>query len=140
VDFLRNDAALADLMRRFEAGTWPVAEFHHAPHLALAVCVILESADPMDRLRTGIRHYNVSQGGANTEDSGYHETLTRFWLDVVRSDMAALPKDLTRREIASRVVEHFSSRRDLFRDYYDFDVLKSREARARWIAPDRPLP
>jgi len=37
------------------------------------------------------------------------------------------------------VVEEFATRRDLFHDYYDFDVLNSREARATWIEPSRPL-
>jgi hypothetical protein len=35
-----------------------------------------------------------------------------------------------------RVVEEFGGRRDLFKQYYSFDVVASREARARWVPPD----
>ena len=34
------------------------------------------------------------------------------------------------------LVDEFGSRRDLFREYYSFDVVKSREARAGWVEPD----
>ncbi len=89
----------------------------------------------MDRLRDRIRAYNVSQGGENTEDRGYHETITRFWLETVIAYRESLPAGLSRLETARRVVEEFAPRRDLFRDCYEFDVLKSREARKRWIPP-----
>jgi len=35
------------------------------------------------------------------------------------------------------VVKEFGSRRDLFKQYYSFDVVGSREARSRWVPPDR---
>jgi hypothetical protein len=138
--FLATDEALAAFRARFEDGTWPVAEFRHMHHLAIAVCYIAEDPEPMDRLRTSIRSYNLSQGCKNTEDSGYHETITRFWIEIVGRYMATLPGGLPRCEIAQLVVRRFASERDLFHAWYDFDVLKSREARASWVAPSKPLP
>lgn len=91
----------------------------------------------MERLRENIRSYNVRQGGENTEDRGYHETITRFWFEVVAGYRAALEPGLPRVEVARLVVARFESQRDLFREYYDFDVVQSREARARWVPPAR---
>jgi hypothetical protein len=139
-EFLATEEALESFRARFEDRTWPGAEFRHRHHLAIAVCYIVESPAPMDALRESIKSYNLSQGGANTEDRGYHETITRFWVEVVRSYMTLLPASLSRLEIARLVVGKFASQRDLFQEYWDFDVLKSREARANWIEPVKPLP
>jgi hypothetical protein len=140
-DFLSDEAALSALISGFEAGTWPGKQWTHATHLALGACYILDgrddSEDALDRLRTGIPRYNVSQGGVNTEDSGYHETLTCFWHNIIRDYIGTLPAGLDRLATVRAVVTEFAPRRDLFREYYDFDVVKSREARARWIPPNR---
>ena len=146
-DFLSTSAALDALIAGFEDGTWPKARWTHAAHLALGACYILygdapDGASPRDRLRAGIPRYNFSQGGANTEDSGYHETLTCFWHDVIRDFIADLIRDqpagMDRLAIVRAVVTEFEPKRDLFRQYYDFDIVTSREARAKWIPPRRP--
>ena len=49
-------------------------------------------------MRDGVRRYNVATGGKNTEDSGYHETLTCFWIAVAAAFLAALPGDDSRRQ------------------------------------------
>jgi len=136
-EFLSSDETLAALLSHFEAGTWPIADWRHIHHLAVAACYIRENLNSMDRLRDSIKHYNLSQGGRNTEDSGYHETLTRFWVEVITNYLESLPSGLPRLEVARLVVANFASQRDLFQTYYDFDVVKSREARQVWIPPSR---
>jgi len=139
MDFLENSASLEALLNGFEDGTWPIAQWHHAQHLAVCSCYVLDGPDAMDRLRIRIASYNERQGGRNTPDSGYHETLTRFWLEVVRDAIDSLPRDLSRLEITRRIVAEFGDRRNLFREYYRFDVVGSREARAGWIPPARKI-
>jgi hypothetical protein len=134
-EFLASEAALSALIAGFEDGSWPKAQWTHAAHLTVGACYILEGHSALDRLRANIPRYNVSQGGKNTEDSGYHETLTCFWHDVIRKFIATLPEGLDRLTVARAVVTQFAPQRDLFRDYYDFDVVNSREARAKWIPP-----
>jgi hypothetical protein len=75
-------------------------------------------------------------GVRNTPDSGYHETLTLFWLGVIEARVRDLAGS-SRRLAALGVVAEYGARRDLFKEYYSFDVVASREARARWVAPDR---
>lgn len=134
-DYLVSEAALDALIAGFEDGSWPKAQWTHAAHLTVGACYILEGDTALERLRANIPRYNVSQGGANTEDSGYHETLTCFWYGVIRDFIGALPPGFDRLSIAREVVTEFAPQRDLFRQYYDFDVVNSREARARWIPP-----
>lgn len=135
-EFLADETALDRFLRDFEAGVLPKEQFGHRAHLAVAACYLLtHSDDEAYRLvRKNIRAYNEAVGGKNTEDAGYHETITIFWLRVVRR---ALPEGAGRLEAVRGVVERFGERRDLFREYYSFDVLKSREARRGWVAPDR---
>jgi hypothetical protein len=137
-DFLASGASLDALIAGFEDGTWPKAQWTHAAHLTAGACYILDNADTaLDRLRSEIPRYNVRQGGANTEDGGYHETLTCFWHDIIRDFIGTLPAGLDRLAIVRAVVTEFAPKRDLFREYYDFDVVGSREARATWIQPSR---
>ncbi len=136
MSYLNSEEALTNFIAAFEAGTYPAAQWKHAEHLALAACYLYTM--PMEaataRARDRIRAYNEAQGGQNTGDAGYHETLTVFWLKLVD---AALDRRLPRTAAARAIVDRFTSRRDIFREYYTFDLLKSRQARARWIPPDR---
>ncbi len=135
-DFLESDDALAALIAGFEKGTWPIAQWTHAAHLALGASYILDGTNALDRLRGNIPNYNVSQGGANTEDAGYHETLTVFWHNLIRDFIRSLPEGLDRLTVVRAAVTEFAQKRDVFRYCYTFDVVKSREARAKWIPPD----
>jgi hypothetical protein len=91
----------------------------------------------IDRIRSGIRHLNDCTGVPNTPDRGYHETLTVFWVRIIRKLMDTIPSDTPLDDVIERVVAAYGARSDLFRDYYSFDVVKSREARAYWIPPDK---
>jgi hypothetical protein len=114
-----DEGSLERLVRGFEDGTWPVKEWKHAHHLMLAASYILDGDDALERLRTGIPRYTVSQGGENTVDAGYHETLTCFWYWLIRGFIRQLPAGLTRAEVVHRVVDEYAPQRDLFRRYYD---------------------
>jgi len=134
--FLESEAALAQFIEGFERGTWPKSQWTHAAHLSMAcwyLC-LLPKNEATERIRSGIRHYNVAVGTANTPESGYHETLTLFWIELIsRTYRGEQSRPL---EMARLMVDRFGSRRDFFRDFYTFDVVQSREARARWIPPD----
>jgi hypothetical protein len=138
-DFLEGEQAFAEFLDGFERGTLPKAAFTHAAHLAMATwyLVTFPEGTAIDRVRTGIRHYNVCVGGANTEDSGYHETLTVFWIKTIERFLEEIGAAGGKLDQVRRVVEEFGGRRDLFKRYYGFDVVASREARARWVPPDR---
>jgi hypothetical protein len=46
-------------------------------------------AEAVQKTRTGICSYNVIVGRVNTDTSGYHETLTLFWIHIVEGFLAA---------------------------------------------------
>ena len=91
-------------------------------------------------MRQRIQSYNLAVGGANTATSGYHETLTRFWLRIVVAHLREAP-DLSPWQAARRAVAEFGEKRALHADYYSGDVVKDSAARLGWREPDlRPLP
>jgi hypothetical protein len=120
----------------FEAGTLPKEEFTHAGHLLAGACYVhmLDEAGAINHMRLCVRRFNEAVGGKNTDTGGYHETITVFWIKTLSSLRARLP-EFGRADFAAYAVEAYRDRRDLFRDFYDFDVLASVEARRSWIEP-----
>lgn len=87
----------------------------------------------LERARANIPKYNEALGGKNSANSGYHETLTVFWIDRV---VETMPKSGSRVDAVRHVVDALAAKRDLWREYYSFDVVQSTEARARHVPPD----
>src|SRR5580704_15885599 len=137
-DYCVSDEALVEFIDAFEQGTLARHLWTHAAHLAVGTWYLMSFPEriAVEKVRSGIRHYNECVGTANTEDSGYHETLTLFWLGMIKAQVCDLV-GTSRRLAVLRVIEQYGSRRDLFKEYYSFDVVRSREARGRWIRPDR---
>jgi len=133
--------ALEDFLARWKAGTLPKPSWTHGAHVAVAAYLAFDHApeEALDLTRAGIVHYNNCVGTPNTEDNGYHETLTRFWSseigNVVRRGGFA-----SRLEAVRQVVRLFGADRDRHRLFYSFDVVADRRARREWVAPDRPRP
>jgi hypothetical protein len=88
-------------------------------------------------MRAGILRLNASHGLVETGTRGYHETLTRFWLTVVRSLMAEGEQrtdDFIARNAGALAKDEVYS-------FYSRDLVTSMHARAVFVAPDlRPLP
>jgi hypothetical protein len=140
-DFLENEAAFADFIAQFETGTLPRPTWTHGAHLAVATWYLLTlpERNAIASVRTGIRHYNECAGIRNTPNSGYHETLTMFWLRKIMVFLAEPYENASHLETIRRVVARFGPERDLYRQHYNFDIVRSEEARARWIPPDKML-
>jgi len=141
--FLESEEALSEFLECFERGTWPKPDWNHAAHIAVAGCYLSSYSheEAADRARRGIRHYNQRTGTINGDHSGYHETLTLFWLAVVKAWMCNFASGTTRIDGLRMLVAEFAPPRDLFREYYTFDVVRSVEARRSWVPPDvKPLP
>ena len=135
--FLESGAALDRFLESWEQGTLPRSEWTHAAHVAVAACYTWhrEEEEAFARMKSGILRYNTAAGVANTEDSGYHETLTRLWIGLVKRLVdAAAPA--SRLEAARAAVRSYGDDRRRYERYYTFDVVKDRRARREWVEPD----
>jgi hypothetical protein len=136
-----SDEDLEALVSGFEDCTLPKVRWTHRAHLAvgLVYCDRMPTPVALALLRERIRRYNLASGGENTSTAGYHETITRFYLYVVRRFIAEDGEEGTLAERANRLYQRYGAR-DLPTRYYSEARLFSLEARASWVGPDlRPL-
>jgi hypothetical protein len=136
--FLESEAALVDFFSGWTTGTLPKSSWTHAAHVAVAAYLAFDypQEDALNLMRSGIVHFNTCVGTANTEDSGCHETLTRFWSGEIGNVVRAR-RFPSRLAAVRHAVPRFGEDRDRHRLFYSFDVVRDRRARRKWVAPDR---
>ena len=132
-----NLHSIIDFIEAFENQTLPISEWNHEAHLVVAIYYTnrYTFSEALERVRKGIIAYNETVGTPNSDTSGYHETLTRFWLWVANdfikklrsNDLALLCNTFIQSEVSDK---HFPLK------FYSREVLLSSEARWQWIAPN----
>ena len=141
-DFLASEETLDRYLGRFFDHSLPKAEWNHAGHVAMAAYVLYDSdvEAALPKLREAIRAFIEASGGKNTASSGYHETLTVFWLKVVAAKMREL-QAASRLDAVRGVVAAYGEARRLHTLYYSHDLhAADTVARRQWVEPDlRPI-
>jgi len=136
-----TESEIDDFLAAFEGCTLPKSEWTHAAHLLTGSCYVHQKGrEPaLAKMRECVRRYNESVGGKNTATSGYHETITVMWIRLLDALHREQPS-LDRAAFAALAVERYAGNRDIFRQYYDFDLPGSTEARLQWVEPKlKPL-
>jgi hypothetical protein len=121
--------------------TLPKPEWTHAAHLAAAFWLVDRSGDNAAReMPAMIRAYNEATGVANTDRSGYHETITLASLRAVHAWLDDRAR-LTLNESLTEMLASDYGRSDWLLAYWSRPVLLSVAARRSWVNPDlKPLP
>jgi hypothetical protein len=124
-------AEIEDIVHKLESCEYRKEEFTHHMHLAVAAWYLtsLPHEEALDRMRACLlrftRHHGVT---------GYHETITRFWLRLV----ADFLENNTVQDFPARVstlIECYGNKQTLF-DYYSRERVMSEDARNAWVEPD----
>jgi len=140
---LVNSATLEQFVCDWERGVLPRSRWNHVAHITIIAYYAFDcecdSERSYQRMKVGILSYNRSVGIRNTEDSGYHETLTCFWTNLV-SSFVRDGQFSSHLEAVRGAVKAFGSERDYYRWYYSFDVKGDRRSRREFVAPDRRPP
>ena len=138
-----RDAVLDDVtfLGRFEAGTFPLDQWHHREHIKIAylyLCVHpFEVA--IQRMRTGIRALNAAHRVPDELTRGYHETMTQAWMRLVLVTLCEYGQ-------AGSADEFFElnpqlAEKKVLRLFYSRERILSSEAKAKFVEPDlAPLP
>jgi hypothetical protein len=136
-EHLATPEAFDAFLRGFEHGTLQKTEWTHGAHVAAAASYLFGSTVEavLPQMRARISAFNLSVGGANTPTSGYHETLTHFWLVIV-AELLLQRQPRSRLEAARQAVAVFGQARTLHTLYYSGDVVKDSAARLQWRTPD----
>lgn len=136
-----DDSHTGRLAAAFCDCTLAKAEWTHHAHLRVGLWHLLRypPSAALDRLRDGIRRFNVASGVANTEASGYHESITRFYIWAIGQFLAAADRTRPEDELAEELVRACGDKGLPLR-YWSKDRLMSVEARLGWVEPDlQPL-
>ncbi len=118
--------------------TLPHEEWTHEAHVAAAVYVLrarndLDASAAVPRF---IRRYNEASGVPNTDNSGFHATITEFYLRAFEYFLNTLSSEVGLSEAYCRTINSPLGSRTLPFVFYSKNRLLSREARRRWIEPD----
>ena len=124
----------AELVEAFQDRTLPKVSWTHEAHLVVCWYALREMSvdESIARLRAAIRAYNEATGTPNTDTSGYHETLTRYYVEAI-AQQAGQPLE--------SIYSAEECRRNAPLAYWSRDALFSVAARRDWFEPDlRDLP
>ena len=136
--FAASESALEDFFGRWRAGALPKAAWTHAAHVGMAAYIAFdhEEEEAFALTREGILYHNQCVGTPNTDTSGYHETLTRFWCRTI-GEFVRAGGFASRLEAVRAAVERFGADRDRHTLFYSTDVVGNRKARRESMLPDR---
>src|SRR3569833_1483435 len=108
--------------------------------MAFYYCFQYPLPQAVQKIRQGIKEYNISVGGQNTDTAGYHETITLFYATVIahyiiRSGITAFSDEA----VDTLVKQPFISKEYALK-FYSKQLLHSTAARKAWVQPDlQPL-
>lgn len=124
-----TDLEIFSLVRRLERCELSPHEFHHRDHLAVCAFYLYSSdvETALNSMRESLLRFTTHHGL-----KGYHETITRFWMERVHERMPTC-------ECISKFVERLQSElsdKDVIHQYYSREALASAQAKEEWVEPD----
>ena len=129
---------LDDFAARFVGCTLSRDEWTHQAHLMVGAWHVHRYGPEgaLTRLRSGIRRLNESFGGVNSATNGYHETITRAYVQLLSQFLEGCPGELTLPERVERLLASRLADRNVLFTFYSRERLMSIAARAVWVEPD----
>lgn len=127
------------MIAAFEEGTWPKEKWTHEAHFIMALwyCYHLPLPVAVLRIKEGIQKYNIATGGVNTDEAGYHETITLFYIYAINHYIIhATDKNNLDKLLADLNGQSFLAK-DFPLQFYSRELLMSSGARKRWTVPDK---
>jgi hypothetical protein len=128
-EYFKTRDEIKSLVESFEACAIRPEDFRHYQHLTVALWYVssLSYDDAVEKMTSGIRRLSEAYG-----KTGYHETITLFWLRIVADFTKRSQGDLA--STANQLIEKCD--KDYIREYYSPELLTSDKAKAEWVEPD----
>lgn len=125
------------LIEDFSSKKLPKIEWTHEAHLIVALWhnSNYHFSKALNLVRLKIKAYNLAVGTPNTDSSGYHETLTIFWMLTTKCYLLANVQLSLEEQMIQFLESDFSSKHYPLA-FYSREVLFSKEARKNWIDGD----
>ncbi|MDF2456863.1 MAG: hypothetical protein K0R51_2856 [Cytophagaceae bacterium] len=122
-----NEKNFDSLIEQFNSNTLPKSEWTHSAHLIVGLWHITtcDFSDAVCQLRSKIISLNKFHGTVNDGQSGYHETLTVFWLKVMHEHIKHNPSYSFGESVTTFLNSPLASREYPFEFYKKEDLLSS---------------
>ena len=136
-----SDAEIDLIARGFIDRLLPKSAWTHAAHFATALWLLKHRGSrAIGDMSQLIKSYNEATGVANTDASGYHETITIASLRAANTWLVNRPEAALHVVLDELLASPLGRSDWLFR-YWTAPVLFSATARKMWVEPDlEPLP
>ena len=133
----KTDEEIYLLAKSFEERTLLKTDWTHAAHLTVGLYYSFHNNFGVAKnlMSDGIYRLNDAHGTPNTETSGYHETLTVFWLRAVADFLAKNEREKGLSELANLLVSTMNDTKLPLR-FYSRECLFSAAARLNYVEPD----
>ncbi len=137
----RTQDEIENLIRAFKECKLSRSDWTHQAHLTVALWFLFYYSQEAAThcIRTGIMRYNSAIGIQTTFNSGYHETITLFWILIISDFLAGESVNSSIVDLANKLVQIYDNKNLPFA-YYSRELLMSWNARTSWVEPDlKPL-
>lgn len=131
-----------EFVRQFQTRTLPKPRWTHNAHLVVGLWHVLHHPrdTALDLLRHGIRTYNESTGTPNTDDQGYHETWTVFFVEALHAYAQTRATSHDRLSLFNSLPSSRLADKFLSLAFYSRERMMTVAARRQRVEPDvQPL-
>jgi hypothetical protein len=130
--YFSSETEISELVRAFETCEIHPAEFKHYQHLTVALWYLkqLPYEAAIENMRGGIQRLAAAYG-----KTGYHETITMFWLQIVHDFLQEADSCATIFDLANEVAGKYGQK-NVLAEYYSDEILASVKAKNEWVEPD----
>lgn len=127
-----------EYVEKVKAGTLPREEWTHEIHLIVGLFHVVTYGEKAHlEMRKTIWNYNEAVGTKNTDESGYHDTMTLFWLWELRQFCIQINRFVFDEIAIDELLFNESLvERNRFLEFYSLDLMKSVEARRNFVFPN----
>lgn len=127
------------IIEGFQAKTLPAKEWTHEAHLITGLWHVanFDYDEALLKMREGICTYNEATGVQNTDSSGYHESITVFWVWLLNEFWKEHSIDnQSFEDVCNAFLKSKYCDRNAAFHFYTREKLLSREARLTFVNPD----
>jgi hypothetical protein len=133
----KDKEEIKELVRAFEACTLPKEEWTHEAHLTVGLYYLVHHPFGVAKnlMSDGICWLNDKHGTPNTDTSGYHETMTHFWLTAISEFLNSNAEESNISALTNGMLLELNDR-NLPLKKYSRELLFSPLARREYVPPD----
>lgn len=127
------------LIAGFTDCSLPKEEWTHEAHLIAGLYLLANYGDrALPEMRRRLLRFNESKGGINDDHNGYHETMTVFWLWLLRKKMADGNGHVRwdQETLDELLFDETLAERNCWTAYYSKERMMSVEARRSFVQGD----